>query len=110
MRDEVVRIGSGTALQRCEKLLAGLKPCATSVPIQPVRATGRTIALAWRHDDARMYVAEQTGTIRIVNPNGTLVSTPVITIVGWSPLIGLGFWLFLSQFHARMSAAAVSGR
>jgi glucose/arabinose dehydrogenase len=38
------------------------------------------IALGWRHNDARMYVAEQGGTIKIVNTNGSIVSTPVITL------------------------------
>jgi glucose/arabinose dehydrogenase len=36
--------------------------------------------IAWRHGDTRMYVTEQTGTVRIVAANGTPVSTPVLTV------------------------------
>ena len=38
------------------------------------------VAIANRKGDRRLYVAEQGGTIRIVNTNGTLVSTPVLTL------------------------------
>ena len=36
--------------------------------------------IAWRHGDTRMYVTEQTGTVRIVAANGTPVATPVLTV------------------------------
>jgi glucose/arabinose dehydrogenase len=53
------------------------------------------VALAWRHDDARMYVAEQPGRVRIVNTDGTLVGTPVLTLTvgngGEQGLLGLAF-------------------
>jgi glucose/arabinose dehydrogenase len=51
------------------------------VALKPV-ATGldSPVALAWRVHDARMYVAEQGGRVRAVNANGTLVSTPVLTL------------------------------
>jgi glucose/arabinose dehydrogenase len=37
------------------------------------------VALAWRANDARMYVAEQGGTIRIVD-NGEVVGSPVLSV------------------------------
>jgi glucose/arabinose dehydrogenase len=38
------------------------------------------VALAWRKGDARMYVAEQGGRIRIVGTNGRAIATPVLSI------------------------------
>src|SRR4029079_9747302 len=38
------------------------------------------VALAWRKGDARMYVAEQGGRVRIVGTNGRVVATPVLSI------------------------------
>src|SRR4029078_7797024 len=44
-------------------------------------ATGpsKPVALAWRHNDSRMYVAEQTGKVRIIAANGTPLSTALLT-------------------------------
>src|SRR3954469_4494991 len=38
------------------------------------------VALAWRKGDARMYVAEQGGRVRIVGTNGRVVATRVLSI------------------------------
>ncbi len=38
------------------------------------------VAIAWRHNDARMYVAEKTGTVRIVSTTGVVSSTAVLTL------------------------------
>jgi glucose/arabinose dehydrogenase len=38
------------------------------------------VALAWRTGDARMYVAEQGGRVRIVGTNGRVLATPVLSI------------------------------
>jgi glucose/arabinose dehydrogenase len=38
------------------------------------------VALAWRNGDARMYVAEQGGRVRIVGTNGRALATPVLSI------------------------------
>ena len=38
------------------------------------------VALAWRKGDARMYVAEQPGRVRIVGTDGRVVATPVLSI------------------------------
>ena len=61
-------------------------------------ATGLSspVALAWRHNDARMYVVEQGGKVRLVDTNGTLVTTPVLSLTGLSTgneegLLGLTF-------------------
>ncbi|HTL84951.1 MAG TPA: PQQ-dependent sugar dehydrogenase [Acidimicrobiia bacterium] len=37
------------------------------------------VAIAWRHGDSRMYVAEQTGSVRIVSASGVPKATPVLT-------------------------------
>jgi glucose/arabinose dehydrogenase len=38
------------------------------------------VALAWRAHDTRMFVAEQRGRVRIVDTNGQLSPTPVLTV------------------------------
>jgi glucose/arabinose dehydrogenase len=38
------------------------------------------VALAWRSNDGRLYVAEQGGRIRIVDSGGRVVPTPVLTV------------------------------
>jgi glucose/arabinose dehydrogenase len=38
------------------------------------------VDVAWRKGDARMYVAEQTGRVSIVDTNGQRVATPVLTL------------------------------
>src|SRR5262249_34294736 len=40
---------------------------------------GALTTIVWRHNDARMYVAVKTGSVRIVNPDGSVVPTPVVT-------------------------------
>ncbi len=56
---------------------------------------GSLTTIVWRHNDARMYVAEKTGAVRIVNPDGTVVPTPVVTesvlSTGEQGLIGMTF-------------------
>jgi glucose/arabinose dehydrogenase len=53
------------------------------------------VAIATRKNDARLYVAEKGGAIRIVNTNGSVVSTPVLSIAvatdSEQGLIGLAF-------------------
>ena len=38
------------------------------------------VALAWRAHDTHMFVAEQSGRVRVVDANGRLASTPVLTV------------------------------
>ncbi|MCU1467069.1 MAG: glucose/sorbosone dehydrogenase-like protein, partial [Actinomycetia bacterium] len=38
------------------------------------------VALAWRAHDSRVFVAEQTGRIRVVSAGGTLSPTPLLTV------------------------------
>jgi glucose/arabinose dehydrogenase len=38
------------------------------------------IALAWRANDTRMFVAEQSGRVRVVSDDGTLSPTPLLTV------------------------------
>src|SRR6478672_3412725 len=56
---------------------------SVSVALAPV-ATGLSspVALAWRHGDTRMYVAEQGGTIRIVDPDTGAVDGTALTLTG----------------------------
>jgi glucose/arabinose dehydrogenase len=68
-----------------------------SVQLAPV-ATGlhKPVALAWRAGDQRMYVAEQGGTIRIVNPDSGAVVGTTLTLTGTGApgergLLGLAF-------------------
>jgi glucose/arabinose dehydrogenase len=58
---------------------------AVHVALQSV-ATGldSPVALAWRPHDTRMYVAEQPGRVRIVDTDGTLLPTPVLTLTSLS--------------------------
>ncbi len=54
------------------------------------------VALAWRADDTRMFVAEQTGRVRVVSADGKLSSTPLLTVGPLSTgneegLLGLAF-------------------
>src|SRR4051794_38698696 len=70
---------------------------SASVTLAPV-ATGLSspVALAWRHGDTRMYVAEQGGTIRIVDPDtGAIVGTALTLSGTGAPgergLLGLAF-------------------
>jgi len=54
---------------------------AVSVTLATVaRGLSSPVAIAWRAGDARMYVVEQDGRVRIVNTNGTLVPQPVLTV------------------------------
>jgi glucose/arabinose dehydrogenase len=54
---------------------------AVHVALRPV-ASGldSPVSLAWRANDARMYVAEQSGRVRIVDTNGTVAPMPVLTL------------------------------
>ena len=70
------------------------KPAATTTtqPAAPDLAAARItlkpfldgldspVALAWRAHDPRMFVAEQSGGIRVVSADGTLSPTPLLTI------------------------------
>src|SRR5690349_16421821 len=54
------------------------------------------VALAWRAHDARMYVAEQPGRVRIVDTNGRVATQPVLSLTGLSHgneegLLGIAF-------------------
>ncbi len=54
------------------------------------------VALAWRHGDDRIYVAEQRGDVRIVDSNGQVLAVPVLTLSGLSDaneegLLGITF-------------------
>jgi len=54
------------------------------------------VALAWRRNDDRIYVAEQRGDVRIVDTDGHVIATPVLTLSGLSHaneegLLGLTF-------------------
>ncbi len=56
--------------------LARVRVTLTSV----VSGLDSPIALAWRVHDTNMFVAEQSGRVRIVDANGRLSSTPVLTV------------------------------
>ena len=60
---------------------AGPDLSSVQLALTPV-ATGLSdpVALAWRQGDPRMYVAEKTGTVRIVAVDGTVAPTPVLTV------------------------------
>jgi len=54
------------------------------------------LAMTWRHGDARMYVAEQTGSVVILDATGNVVSPPVLTLTdlgtgGEQGLLGIAF-------------------
>jgi glucose/arabinose dehydrogenase len=53
------------------------------------------VALAWRADDPRLYVAEQGGTVRVVGTDGQPADPPVVTIAvsgaNEQGLLGLDF-------------------
>jgi glucose/arabinose dehydrogenase len=70
---------------------------STQLALTPV-ASGLTqpVAVAWRAGDARMYVAEKPGTVKLVDTDGTVLPTPVVS--GVAPvstneqgLLGLAF-------------------
>jgi glucose/arabinose dehydrogenase len=56
--------------------LAAVRITTTAV----VSGLDSPVALAWRAHDSRMFVAEQTGRIRVVSADGTLSPTPLLTI------------------------------
>jgi len=73
---------AGTALDGMARAsAAGPNLAGVQLALTPV-ATGLSdpVALAWRQGDPRMYVAEKTGTVRIVAVNGTVAPTPVVTV------------------------------
>jgi glucose/arabinose dehydrogenase len=54
---------------------------AVGLALQPVvSGLDGPVALAWRAHDPRMYIAEQTGRVRIVNADGTVAAQPVLTV------------------------------
>jgi glucose/arabinose dehydrogenase len=66
-------------------------PTPSTQPALPdlarVRVTPKPVAsgldspiVAWRVHDTNMFVAEQGGRVRIVDPNGRLSPTPVLTV------------------------------
>jgi glucose/arabinose dehydrogenase len=89
------------AVNAVDTRVAGADPDLGSVALAlaPVASgLSNPVALAWRSGDARMYVAEQGGTVRIVDTtNGSVVGT-VLTLSGISAsgergLLGLTFSL-----------------
>lgn len=56
--------------------LAGVKIGLTTV----VTGLEAPVAVAWRTGDTRMFVAEQTGRVRVVSANGELSPAPLLTI------------------------------
>ena len=77
----VCGILAGTVLMAPLPAFATPNLANASVALTTV-ATGLTkpTDIAWRHGDSRMYVTQQTGSVRIVAANGTLVATPVLTV------------------------------
>jgi glucose/arabinose dehydrogenase len=74
----------------------GLAPVATGLSVP--------VSLAWRVDDDRIYVAEQTGTIRIIDPvsgaiDGTVLTLTHISSGGERGLLGLAFSLDGSKLY-----------
>jgi glucose/arabinose dehydrogenase len=65
--------------------------------VQPFATVSNPIAMSTRGSDPRLYVAERGGTVRIVNTNGTVVGTPVVSVsvnqTGERGLLGLTFSL-----------------
>jgi glucose/arabinose dehydrogenase len=66
----------------------------TTTPV--VTGLDSPVALAWRANDTRMFVAEQTGHVRVVSADGKLSSTPLLTVGPLSNgneegLLGLAF-------------------
>jgi hypothetical protein len=56
---------------------------AVRIKLKPI-ATGldRPVALAWRRGDSKMYVAEQSGTVRAFTAAGAPLATPVLSLTG----------------------------
>ena len=97
-------VGALATLVTATALLAGVPAPASAAPNLNTAAVAlatvtsglsNPVALAWRAGDARMYVAEKRGDVRIVNTNGTLVAQPVLTVAVASGneqgLLGLTF-------------------
>jgi glucose/arabinose dehydrogenase len=87
-----------TTVVAVDDSVAGADPDldAVDVALTPV-ASGLSspVAMAWRAGDPRLYVAEQTGTVRLVETNGVPVATPVLSLPvsggGERGLLGLVF-------------------
>jgi glucose/arabinose dehydrogenase len=72
---------------------------AVKLALRPVASgLASPVALAWRSGDARMYVAEQGGRVRIIDPTtgavvGTALTVAGVTASGERGLLGLTFSL-----------------
>ena len=54
---------------------------AVQLALTPVASgLSEPVAIAWRSGDQRMYVAEHTGTVRLVETNGVAATTPVLSL------------------------------
>jgi glucose/arabinose dehydrogenase len=87
------------------KLLFLLGLCALSISAQTINlqsfATGFSspVEITCAPNDARLFVVQQSGLIRILNPNGTINTTPFLTLTSSTILSGGERGLLGLAFH-----------